>query len=65
VPRYKVDPYWPKPLPNNWLMKDIPRVAVDKQDRVWIITRGEEITKAEAGLEQNPPAALCCRPRRR
>lgn len=61
VPRYKVDPYWPKPLPNNWLMKDIPRVAVDKQDRVWIITRGEEITKAEAGLEQNPPAALCCR----
>src|SRR5687768_14467816 len=61
VPRYKVDPFWPKPLPNNWFMKDIPRVAVDKQDRVWIITRGEEITPAEAGLDQNPPTALCCR----
>ena len=61
VPRYKVDPFWPKPLPNNWLLKDIPRVSVDKQDRVWIITRGEEITDAEAGLEKNPPTALCCR----
>jgi DNA-binding beta-propeller fold protein YncE len=61
VPRYEIDPFWPKPLPNNWLMKDIPRVAVDQQDRVWIITRGEEITPAEAGLEQDPPTALCCR----
>ena len=61
VPRFKVDPSWPKQLPNNWLMKGVPRITVDRQDRVWIVTRGEEITEAEAGADQNPPTSLCCK----
>ena len=29
APRFQVDPWWPKPLPNNWLMGQAAGVAVD------------------------------------
>ena len=32
VPEYVVDPYWPQPLPNNWLVGAVVGVAVDRQD---------------------------------
>jgi hypothetical protein len=39
VPTYKVDPSWPKPLPNRWLVGAVAGVAVDKKDHVWIVHR--------------------------
>jgi len=45
TPKHKVDPSWPKRLPNGWLLGDIAGVAVDSRDRVWIVPR----TRAEAG----------------
>src|SRR5215467_11635502 len=39
VPSYKVDPFWPKPLPNHWLVGAVAGVAVDSKDHVWIIHR--------------------------
>src|SRR5207245_158239 len=39
APRFQVDPWWPKPLPNNWLMGQAAGVAVDRHDHVWVIQR--------------------------
>ena len=39
TPSFQVDPFWPKPLPNNWLLGEVAGVAVDAQDHVWIIQR--------------------------
>jgi DNA-binding beta-propeller fold protein YncE len=40
APRFEVDPLWPKPLPNHWLLGMVIGVWVDEQDHVWIIHRG-------------------------
>src|SRR5262249_20053513 len=40
APRYVVDPLWPKPLPNNWLLGWTIGAWVDEQDHIWIIHRG-------------------------
>src|SRR5471032_3712747 len=40
APRYEVDPLWPKPLPNHWLLGMTIGVWVDESDHVWIIHRG-------------------------
>jgi len=39
MPTFQVDPWWPKPLPNLWLVGAVAGVAVDKQDHVWIVHR--------------------------
>src|ERR1700687_5768843 len=39
VPTFRVDPSWPKPLPNHWIIGAVAGVAVDKQDHVWITHR--------------------------
>jgi DNA-binding beta-propeller fold protein YncE len=39
-PRFEVDPLWPKPLPNHWILGMTIGVWVDDQDHVWIIHRG-------------------------
>ena len=39
VPQYKVDPYWPKPLPGTWMLGQVAGVAVDRNDNVWIVHR--------------------------
>jgi hypothetical protein len=39
APAYDVDPAWPKPLPNRWLVGAIAGVAVDGRDHVWIVHR--------------------------
>src|SRR5216683_2658673 len=39
APVFEVDPLWPKPLPNHWLLGMTIGVWVDEQDHVWIIHR--------------------------
>jgi len=41
APRFEVDPLWPRPLPNHWLLGSTIGVWVDEQDHVWIIHRGD------------------------
>ena len=62
APRFEVDPFWPKPLPNHWLLGMTIGVWVDAQDHVWIIHRGAATLNArtETGAEANPPIAECC-----
>jgi len=62
APVYEVDPLWPKPLPNNWLLGWTIGVWVDELDHVWIIHRGAGgLHNNERGAELNPPIAECCR----
>ena len=39
VPTFQVDPAWPKPLPNRWIVGAVAGVAVDARDHVWIVHR--------------------------
>lgn len=39
VPRFEPDPYWPKPLPDNWMLGQVSGTAVDSQDHIWILNR--------------------------
>ncbi|HYM23431.1 MAG TPA: hypothetical protein VEU08_09490 [Vicinamibacterales bacterium] len=39
VPRYEVDPFWPKPLPNHWILGAVAGIAVDRHDHVWLTHR--------------------------
>ena len=39
APRFEVDPFWPKTLPNHWVLGQAIGVWVDEQDVVWIIHR--------------------------
>jgi len=35
IPEFKVDPYWPKPLPNNWIIGQVSGIAIDSKDHVF------------------------------
>lgn len=39
APIYEVDPAWPKPLPNRWILGAVVGVAVDARGHVWITHR--------------------------
>ena len=39
APKFEVDPLWPKPLPNHWVLGSAIGVWVDTDDHVWIILR--------------------------
>jgi len=59
-PMYKVDPYWPKPLPNKWIMQQVPTLAVDKDDHIWVLNRSRQIMPDETGASTTPPRTDCC-----
>src|ERR1044071_6099370 len=40
VLKFVVDLFWPKPLPNRWILGQVAGVAVDAQDHLWIKTDG-------------------------
>jgi len=40
TPVFQVDPFWPKPLPDNWVTGEVGGTCVDSQDHVFIVTRG-------------------------
>jgi DNA-binding beta-propeller fold protein YncE len=57
-----VDPLWPKPLPNNWLLGNTIGVAVDERDHVWIVHRTDTLTGGERGGTLSPATGECCTP---
>ncbi len=62
APRFEVDPLWPKPLPNHWILGQTIGVSVDSQDHVWIIHRAGSLEAGEQHATTNPPTAQCCAP---
>jgi DNA-binding beta-propeller fold protein YncE len=62
APRFEVDPLWPKPLPNHWVMGMTIGVSVDAQDHIWIVHRSGSNDPGEQHAATNPPQAECCSP---
>ena len=62
VPRYKVDPTWPKELPNNWIIWNSTGLVVDKNDHIWVQHHPRQVSAADGGAAFNPPPAVCCIP---
>jgi hypothetical protein len=62
VPAFKVDPFWPKPLPDNWILGQVAGIAVDGNDHVWIIHRPSTLLDDEKDALADPPATRCCKP---
>src|SRR2546425_9937544 len=58
--RFEVDPLWPKPLPNHWVVGSVISASVDDKDNVWIIHRPNSLNEVERGAMLNPPAGECC-----
>ncbi len=51
TPGFVIDPAWPQPLPNNWLVGQIGGLYVDQHDHIWVYNRPRSLTNEEAGLE--------------
>ncbi len=65
APMFEVDPLWPKPLPNHWILGSTIGVTVDDQDHIWIIHRGASTmnSRTETPAVADPPIAEeCCAP---
>jgi len=62
VPQFQVDPFWPKPLPNRWILGQASGIAVDAQDHIWVINRSRRLTDDEKAASLNPPQSKCCFP---
>src|SRR5215831_3978348 len=55
APRYEADPYWPKPLPERWVLGGLGGVCVDAQDHVFILNRQDVIEGTLNGGNLAPP----------
>lgn len=62
APVFEVDPLWPKPLPNHWILGSTIGVGVDSRDHVFIVHRGNGNPRTELGAAQDPPTGECCLP---
>ncbi|HET6144804.1 MAG TPA: hypothetical protein VFE02_14935 [Candidatus Acidoferrales bacterium] len=62
APMFEVDPLWPKPLPNHWLMGMTIGVSVDAADNIWIIHRQGSLEANEMHATTTPQTAMCCAP---
>jgi hypothetical protein len=63
APKFQVDPLWPKPLPNHWLLGSAVGVAVDSRDHVFVVNLTDSFNqRTEISAATNPPTGECCLP---
>lgn len=73
VAQFAVDPFWPQPLPENWILGQVAGQSVDSDDNVWIIHRPWSAQAMNAGSTplqttrdrtwgHDPLMSLCCVP---
>jgi hypothetical protein len=63
APKFEVDPMWPKPLANRWILGSSVGVAVDSRDHVFMVHMTDAFTpRTEIGLATDPPTGECCAP---
>ena len=61
APIFEVDPFWPKPLPNHWVLGSTIGLSVDAQDHVWILHRPQTVEDNFKAAEFTPPIGVCCK----
>ena len=63
VPVFEVDPMWPQPLPNRWILGSSAGVTVDPRGHIFVVHLTDSFTpRTEIGLATNPPTGECCAP---
>jgi DNA-binding beta-propeller fold protein YncE len=62
APLFEVDPLWPKPLPNHWVLGSTIGVSVDAADHVWVLHRPQTVEDNFKAAALNPPVGTCCVP---
>jgi hypothetical protein len=72
VAQFAVDPFWPEPLPNNWIMGQVAGLSIDPaNDHIWIIHRPWSVQATNAGATtpqdvrgrvwgSDPVQSTCC-----
>ena len=58
APKFEVDPYWPKPLPNHWVMGMAIGVWVDNNDHIWMVHRAGTVDRTISQLQRG--LGECC-----
>src|SRR5688572_29510138 len=46
APRFEVDKNWPQ-IPNNWVLGEVTSIAVDRNDRIWVLHVPQSIPEAQ------------------
>jgi DNA-binding beta-propeller fold protein YncE len=63
APMFEVDPFWPKPLPNHWILGSTIGIGVDSRDHIYIIHRRDTFNeRTEIGAATDPIKSDCCIP---
>jgi len=62
VPKFEVDPSWPKDLPNQWMLGQVSGIFVDSHDHVWVTNRPRSLENHDKYAAFDPPQADCCKP---
>src|SRR5580698_5854618 len=64
APTFEVDPMWPEPLPNHWVLGNVIGVGVDANDHVFIVHRNDtfDATKEIGAVAKPTPLGECCVP---
>ena len=57
-PKFQANPFWLKPLPNQWIIGQVAGIAIDKDDHLWIVHRPTSLAPDELGLANKN--AKCC-----
>ena len=57
TPEFKVDPGWPKPLPEAWITGQLGGVCTDSHDHIVVVNR-RDITAEEAETSQQAPPII-------
>jgi DNA-binding beta-propeller fold protein YncE len=61
APRFEVDPFWPKPLPNHWIFGQNIGLGIDSRDHVYIVHRADSPNaRNELGSDSTGFTAECC-----
>ena len=60
VPHFEVDPFWPQPLPNQWVIGSAIGVAVDSRDHVYIVHRTDEANFGQREIALALGTSDCC-----
>ena len=47
VPMFEVDPLWPKPLPDGWVIGQTIGLSADSHDNIWIVHRPGSLERME------------------
>lgn len=60
IPHFEVDPFWPQPLPNKWILGRTIGIAVDDRDHLFVVHRDQDsmFMNQELGLDRG--RAECC-----